>query len=46
MLRVFIADDSLLLRERLAELISAVKDVELVGQAETARGAIRAIRRL
>jgi DNA-binding NarL/FixJ family response regulator len=45
-LRVFIADDSPLVRERLAELISAVGDVELVGQADTARGTIQAIQRL
>ena len=46
MLRVFIADGSSLMRERLAELISAVGDVELVGQADTARGTIQAIQRL
>ena len=46
MLRVLIADSSSLVRERLAELISAVGDVELVGQADTARGAIQAIQRL
>ena len=46
MLRVFIADDSPLVRERLAELISVVGDVELVGQAENARGTIQAIQRL
>jgi DNA-binding NarL/FixJ family response regulator len=45
-LRVFIADGSSLVRERLAELISAVGDVELVGQADTARGTIQAIQRL
>ena len=46
MLRVFMADDSPLVRERLAELISATPGVELVGQAETAYGAIQGIRRL
>jgi len=45
-LRVFIADDSSLVRERVAELISAVGDVELVGQADTARETIQAIQRL
>jgi DNA-binding NarL/FixJ family response regulator len=45
-LRVFIADGSSLVRERLAELISAVGDVELVGQADNARGTILAIQRL
>ena len=46
MLKVLIADSSSLVRERLAELISAVCDVELVGQADTARGTIQAIQRL
>lgn len=46
MLNVFIADSSPLVRERLVELISAVGDVELVGQAENAQGTIQAIQRL
>jgi DNA-binding NarL/FixJ family response regulator len=45
-LNVLIADSSSLVRERLAELISAVGDVALVGQAGTARGTIQAIQRL
>ena len=46
MLRVFIADDSPLMRERLVEAISAVAGTELVGQAEDALGAIQTIQRL
>jgi DNA-binding NarL/FixJ family response regulator len=45
-LSVFVADDSPLIRERLAEAISAVAGTELVGQAEDALGAIEAIQRL
>ena len=46
MLRVFIADDSDLVRERLATLISELEAVELVGQAEDAHEALEAIQRL
>ncbi len=46
MLRILIADDSPLVRERLAELVSAVGGVAVVGQTEDACGTIRAIRRL
>jgi DNA-binding NarL/FixJ family response regulator len=46
MLRVFIADDSPMLRERLGELLSELEAVALVGQAEDAPGAIEAIQRL
>lgn len=46
MLRVFIADDSSLVRERLATLISGLGDVELVGQAGEAREALEAIQHL
>jgi DNA-binding NarL/FixJ family response regulator len=46
MLRVFIADDSDLVRERLAALISELGAIELVGQAKNAREALKAIQRL
>ena len=46
MLRVVIADDSPLVRERLGQLISTVGDVEVVGQAEDAHAALEAIQRL
>jgi DNA-binding NarL/FixJ family response regulator len=46
MLRIVIADDSSLIRERLVELVSAVEGVAVVGQTENACGTIRAIQRL
>jgi DNA-binding NarL/FixJ family response regulator len=46
MLRVLIADDSPLVRERLAELVSAVGGVTVVGQTGDACGTIRAVQRL
>ena len=46
MLRILIADDSPLVRGRLAELVSAVRDVGVVAQTEDAYGTIQAIRRL
>jgi YesN/AraC family two-component response regulator len=46
MLRVFIADDSLLIRERLAALVSGLEDTELVGQAGETPEAMEAIQRL
>ena len=46
MLKVFITDDSVLVRERLIGLISELEAVELVGQAENAHEAIEAIQRL
>lgn len=45
-LKVFIADDSFLIRERLAGVLGGLKEIELVGQAEDARQALDAIRRL
>lgn len=46
MLKVFVADDSALVRERLAELISEIEGVEVVGQAGDAREALEGIQRL
>lgn len=46
MLRVFIADDSVLVRERLAALVSESEGSEVVGQAGNAPEAIDAIRQL
>lgn len=43
-LRVFIADDSALIRERVAELLSQVDDVRVVGQADNAPTAEDGIR--
>ena len=44
--KVFIADDSDIVRERLAALLSELPGVDVVGEAETAFEAIRSIRRL
>ena len=44
--RVFLADDSLLIRERLAALLKDVPNVEIVGQSGAAREAIEGIQRL
>jgi DNA-binding NarL/FixJ family response regulator len=44
--RVFIADDSLMLRQRLADLISEFENLELVGQTGDARQALEAIQSL
>lgn len=46
MLKVFIVDDSALVRERLAALVSDLGDVEMVGQASNAREALEGVRRL
>lgn len=45
-MRVFIADDSLMLRQRLADLISELENLELVGQAGDAHQALEAIQSL
>jgi DNA-binding NarL/FixJ family response regulator len=45
-LKVLIVDDSALLRERIAGLISEIKGVELAGQAGDAQAALESIRRL
>jgi DNA-binding NarL/FixJ family response regulator len=46
MLKVFITDDSVLVRERLVGLLSELETVELVGQAENAPEAVETIQRL
>jgi YesN/AraC family two-component response regulator len=46
MLKVFIADDSALMRERLAALISEIEGVEVVGQAGDARETLDGIQHL
>ena len=45
-LKVLVADDSALVRERLAALISELETIELVGEAENAHQAIEAVQRL
>jgi DNA-binding NarL/FixJ family response regulator len=44
--KVFIADDSPIVRERLVSLLSELPGVDVVGEAETAFDAIQSIRRL
>jgi DNA-binding NarL/FixJ family response regulator len=45
-MKVFIADDSVQIRERLIEMPSEVPEVEITGEAGDAPEAIRGIRRL
>src|SRR6185503_18638934 len=45
-LKVVLVDDSALVRQRVRELLSAVKDVEVVGQAANAAEGLRLIRKL
>jgi DNA-binding NarL/FixJ family response regulator len=45
-IKVFIADDSLIVRERLVMLFDELSGVEMVGQAEHVAEAISAIRKL
>jgi DNA-binding NarL/FixJ family response regulator len=45
-IKVFIADDSLIVRERLVTLLDELAGIEIVGQAEDVAEAISAIRKL
>lgn len=45
-LRVFLADDSRLIMERVAALLATVEGVEIIGSARTVRAAIRGIQHL
>ncbi len=45
-MRVFIVDDSVIVRERLAAMLSELPGVELIGQAGDVAGTIEAIGRL
>jgi DNA-binding NarL/FixJ family response regulator len=45
-LKVLIADDSALLRERIGDLICEIEGIELIGQAGDAQTAMEAIRQL
>ncbi len=45
-MRVFIVDDSAIVRERLVAMFSELIDIELIGQAQHARGAAESIRKL
>jgi len=46
MIRVLIADDSILFRRVMAEVLSALPDVEVVGQASNGRIAVQKVREL
>ena len=45
-MKVFIADDSAEVRERIVDMISEAESIEIVGQAESVPDAIGAIRQL
>ena len=45
-MRVFIADESDILRSRLKEILSEFKEIEIVGQAGLAQEALESIRKL
>jgi DNA-binding NarL/FixJ family response regulator len=45
-MKVLIADDSEYMRERLIEMLSELKNVEIIGQAQDAPEAIKSIREL
>lgn len=45
-IKVFVGDDSLLVREHLVTMLDELNEVEIVGQAETVAEAIRAIEKL
>lgn len=45
-LRIFIADDSSMVRERLANFVSGLEDAELIGQAADVPSALNALSRL
>lgn len=45
-IKAFIADDSLLVRERLETMLDELAGVEIVGQADNVADAVNAIRRL
>lgn len=44
--RVFIADDSLIVRERLVTMLDELAEIEIVGQAENVAEAIKTIRKV
>lgn len=45
-MRLFIADDSKILRERLVEILSEIEDVEIIGQEGNTAKVIEAVERL
>jgi len=45
-MKVFIADDSKVLRERLIEMLAELPDIEIIGQAQDVTGACTSIKKL
>ena len=45
-MKVFLVDDALIIRQRLAKMLATLKDVHLIGEAAEADEAIQAIRQL
>jgi len=45
-MRIFIADDSKMLRVRLIDMLSEIEGVEIIGQAQDSLGAIKSIQKL
>jgi len=45
-MRVFIADDSKILRSRFIEMLKEIKEIEIVGEAQCVQEAIKSIREL
>ncbi len=45
-MRIFIADDSAIVRERLIEMLSELKEIEIIGQAGDGLEALNSIRKL
>jgi DNA-binding NarL/FixJ family response regulator len=45
-MKVFLVDDALMIRQRLAKILATVKGVHIIGEAVDADDAIQAIRRL
>lgn len=46
LVRVFIADDSMLIMERLKDMLSELPEIEIIGEARDGIGAIKAVRKL
>lgn len=45
-MKVFLVDDALVIRQRLAKMLATVKGVQVIGEAEEADDAIQSVRRL
>ena len=45
-MKVFLVDDALVIRQRLAKMLATVRGVQVIGEAEEADDAIQSVRRL